>query len=81
MATGGIVDDSRTAADRSAGADRYAFESTVIIQLARIYDVLITQLAIVDPDRAAKLLAMHAEGDLFCPTPAIRIQNDDTDTA
>lgn len=53
-----------------------------MIMLARIYDVLIAILSRSDATKAAELLKMHEAGELWCPTPAIRIGewHENTDT-
>lgn len=47
------------------------FSASVVIALGRIYDLLLLQIEAFDPEKAAKIVAMHKEGKLLFPPPAI----------
>lgn len=46
------------------------------ITLTRIYDVLIAMLDEINQEKARKIVALHAEGQLLAPPPAIRAEEE-----
>jgi hypothetical protein len=46
--------------------------TALYIQTSRIYDVLVTLLAIQNPDEAMQLLEQHKEGIIVTPVPALK---------
>lgn len=59
-------------ADRLDTAADPNFQPIVIIQLMRIYDILLAILSLSDEAKAEKLAELHAKGIMFCPPPAWR---------
>jgi hypothetical protein len=47
----------------------------IYIQQLRIYDVLMTTLALQNPEKANELEKMHSEGKVLGPDPALRIED------
>lgn len=47
----------------------------VYIQNLRVYDVLMTMLALQNPDKANELEKLHSEGKVIGPDPALKIED------
>ncbi len=47
----------------------------VYIQNLRIYDVLMSMLAIQNPGRADELEKLHSEGKILGPDPALNVED------
>lgn len=54
----------------------YAHE-VIIIQLMRIYDIMITQLSLINPEQANKLIELHEQGLSFMPAPSFAVVEDE----
>lgn len=46
------------------------FNTVMVIQMARLYDVMMMLLATMDPEKAAYLEKLHEHGGTMCPPPA-----------
>jgi hypothetical protein len=57
-----------------------AFYASVIISMARVYDVLLVMLAESSPEQAKRLRAAHAAGVLYAPPPSFTKDEDDSDS-
>jgi hypothetical protein len=58
-------------------ADAFApenFNTVLLIQTMRIYDVLMALLAIESPQKAEQLMMMHEKGLTFNPAPAFSVE-------
>lgn len=49
----------------------------LVIQVSRVYDVLIALLRVQNPDLAKNMVAGHAEGKLFSPQPAFKFEEEE----
>jgi hypothetical protein len=47
----------------------------IYIQNLRIYDILMTSLALQNPEKADALEKMHSEGKVLGPDPALSIED------
>ncbi len=58
-------------------ADAFApenFNTVLLIQMMRVYDVLLALLSVQDPTKAAQLAEMHEKGLTFTPAPAYSVE-------
>jgi len=46
----------------------------IYIQNLRVYDVLMTMLALQNPDKANELEKLHSEGKIIGPDPALKVE-------
>ena len=47
----------------------------IYIQNLRVYDVLMTLLALQNPDKANELEKIHTEGKILGPDPALKVED------
>jgi hypothetical protein len=47
----------------------------IYIQNLRVYDVLMTLLALQNPDKANELEKFHTEGKILGPDPALKVED------
>jgi hypothetical protein len=52
------------------------FNTVMLIQMMRTYDVLLALLSVHDPVKAEQLALMHEQGLTFTPAPAFSIEED-----
>lgn len=71
----GQVSETPTVSPKSA-FDPEVFGPVVIIQQARLYDVMMMLLGSVNPAAADQLERMHARGEFMAPPPAYSALND-----
>jgi len=50
------------------------FNVVLLIQMMRVYDILLALLAVESPHKAAQLAEMHEQGQTFTPAPAFSIE-------
>lgn len=58
-------------------ADAFApenFNMVLLIQMMRVYDILLALLAVQDPTKATQLAEMHEQGLTFTPAPAFSVE-------
>lgn len=55
------------------------FETVMLIQLARNYDVMLAFLAAIAPDKALEIVDIHSQGQFLGPIPALELDTDVTD--
>ncbi len=61
-----------------AGAfDPENFNTVLLIQLNRLYDLNMAFLATVNPQKAQELYALHESGEFLCPPPAFAFGQED----
>ena len=53
------------------------FQTVMLIQMMRTYDILLALLAVQDPQKAIQLSEMHEKGLTFTPAPAFSVEEDD----
>jgi hypothetical protein len=63
--------------DQENAFDPANFQTVLLIQMMRTYDILLALLAVHDPDKAEKLAAMHEQGLTFTPPPAFSIEEEE----
>lgn len=56
--------------------DKEHAHEVIIIQLMRIYDLLLAQLAVENPEKAQQLVALHEVGQTFMPVPSFAVDDD-----
>ena len=56
--------------------DKEHAHEVIIIQLMRLYDIMLAQLSIDSPQKAAQLVEMHEKGMSFMPAPSFSVQED-----
>lgn len=49
----------------------------LVIQLSRVYDVLVTLLRVQNPELAKMIVSEHAQGKLLSPPPRFIMEEDD----
>jgi hypothetical protein len=52
------------------------FNTVLLIQMMRTYDVLLALLSVHDPVKAEQLALMHEQGLTFTPAPAFSVEED-----
>lgn len=52
------------------------FQTVMLIQMMRTYDILLALLAVQDPQKAIQLSEMHEKGLTFTPAPAFSVEDD-----
>lgn len=52
------------------------FNVVVLIQMMRVYDVLLALLAVDNPQKAEQLALMHEQGLTFTPAPAFSVEEE-----
>jgi hypothetical protein len=52
------------------------FNTVLLIQMMRTYDILLALLAVQDPKKAMELAAMHEKGLTFTPAPAFSMEQE-----
>lgn len=52
------------------------FNTVMLIQMMRTYDVLLALLSVHDPVKAEQLALMHEQGLTFTPAPAFSIEEE-----
>lgn len=52
------------------------FNIVMLIQMMRVYDVLLALLAVESPHKAEQLAKMHEQGLTFTPAPAFSVEED-----
>lgn len=57
--------------------DKENFNEVTLIMLMRVYDLQLALLSALDPEKAAALVEMHAQGQSFCPPPTFAEYDDD----
>jgi hypothetical protein len=57
--------------------DKEHAHEVLIIQLMRVYDLLLAQLSIDSPSKAEQIVEMHEKGLSFMPAPSFSIQEED----
>lgn len=76
------VDAPKTAdafAPESRSSDAFDpanFNVVMLIQMMRVYDVLLALLSVDNPQKAAQLAEMHEKGLTFTPAPAFAVEDD-----
>lgn len=50
------------------------FNTVLLIQMMRTYDILLALLAVHDPVKATQLVEMHEAGLSFAPHPAFSVE-------
>jgi hypothetical protein len=53
--------------------DKEHAHEVIIIQLMRIYDIMLTQLSLIDAEKAQELLKLHEQGLSFMPNPSFAV--------
>ncbi|QGH79339.1 hypothetical protein SEA_LIMPID_3 [Streptomyces phage Limpid] len=56
--------------------DKEHAHEVIIIQLMRLYDIMLAQLSIDSPQKAAQLVEMHDKGLSFMPAPSFSVQEE-----
>lgn len=65
--------------EEQAAANAFApenFNTVLLIQMMRTYDILLALLAVQDPGKAMELAAMHEKGLTFTPAPAFSVEDE-----
>lgn len=57
--------------------DKEHAHEVIIIQLMRVYDLLLAQLSIDSPQKAEQIVEMHEKGLSFMPAPSFSVQEED----
>jgi len=52
------------------------FQTVMLIQMMRTYDVLMAFLSVMDAEKAEILAGLHEKGLTFCPNPSLSIEED-----
>lgn len=52
------------------------FNTMLLIQLARIYDLQLALVTLMDEDLGARLSALHEQGQLLGPPPALAVDDE-----
>jgi hypothetical protein len=52
------------------------FNVVMLIQMMRVYDVLLALLSVDNPQKAAQLAEMHEKGLTFTPAPAFAVEDE-----
>lgn len=52
------------------------FNIVMLIQMMRVYDVLLALLSVENPQKAAQLAEMHEQGLTFTPAPAFSVEEE-----
>lgn len=56
-----------------------AFSTIVVIQLARLYDLQLAMLSLIDPNLATHIEDLHSSGEFFGPEPALAVPGESGD--
>jgi hypothetical protein len=56
--------------------DKEHAHEVIIIQLMRIYDIMLAQLSMANPEKAKQLVELHEQGLSFMPAPAFSIREE-----
>jgi hypothetical protein len=51
------------------------FQTVMLIQMMRTYDVLMAFLSVMDAEKAEILAGLHEQGLTFCPNPSLSIED------
>lgn len=62
--------------DSESAFNQESFQPVVIIQLMRLYDLMMALLVETNPVTAAKIKAMHEAGLSWCPPPAFAMEEE-----
>ncbi|UUG69344.1 hypothetical protein SEA_SHAM_3 [Streptomyces phage Sham] len=66
--------------ENSNAFDPENFQTVLLIQMMRTYDILLALLAVQDPVKATQLADMHEKGLTFTPHPAFSVEEDAEET-